>query len=132
MTRFTTPEFWQHFNRLPAEIQKLAEKDFDLLRACLKNGWNGPLARFRRQLAAESPGGLVAHQNRPVACSTQIWIFRQALKQNSRHPSLRLKKAGAFWTVRVGIHYRAVAKERTEGLIWFWIGHHSEYDRLLA
>jgi hypothetical protein len=34
------------------------------------------------------------------------------LKENPRHPSLRLKKAGAFWTARVGIHYRAVAKER--------------------
>jgi len=54
------------------------------------------------------------------------------LKENPRHPSLRLKKAGKFWTVRIGIHYRAVAKERAEGLNWFWIGHHSEYDKLLA
>jgi hypothetical protein len=84
MNHFTTPEFWEHFNRLAPEIQRLAEKDFELL------------------------------------------------KQNPRHPSLRLKKAGTFWTARVGIHYRAVAKERTEGLVWFWIGHHSEYDRLLG
>ena len=54
------------------------------------------------------------------------------LKQNPRHSSLHLKKAGKFWTVRVGIHYRAVAKERSEGLNWFWIGHHSEYDRLIS
>ena len=54
------------------------------------------------------------------------------LKEDPRHPSLRLKKAGKFWTVRIGIHYRAVAKERAEGLNWFWIGHHSEYDKLLA
>ena len=77
MTHFTTPEFWGHFNQLPKAIQRLAKKDFELL------------------------------------------------KQNPRHPSLRLKKAGNFWTARVGIHYRAVAKERTEGLNWFWIGHHS-------
>jgi hypothetical protein len=81
---FTTPEFWEHFARLPSEIQELARKDFELL------------------------------------------------KRDSRYPSLRLKKAGAFWTVRVGIHYRAIAKERAEGLNWFWIGHHSEYDRLLS
>lgn len=56
----------------------------------------------------------------------------ELLKQNPRHPSLRLKKAGVFWTARVGIHYRAIAKERTEGLNWFWIGHHSEYDRLIS
>ena len=36
------------------------------------------------------------------------------------------------WTARVGIHYRAIAKERAEGLNWFWIGHHSEYDKLLS
>ena len=54
------------------------------------------------------------------------------LKENPRHPSWRLKKAGKFWTARIGIHYRAVAKERAEGLNWFWIGHHSEYDKLLA
>ena len=40
----------------------------------------------------------------------------ELLKHNPRHPSLRLKKAGVFWTVRVGIHYRALAKERVEGL----------------
>lgn len=84
MRHFTTPEFWQHFEHLPAEIQSLAKKDFELL------------------------------------------------KQNPRHPSLRLKKAGKFWTARIGIHYRAVAKERTEGLKRFWIGHYSEYDRLVS
>ena len=56
----------------------------------------------------------------------------EPIKHPLRHPSLRLKKAGNFWTVRVGVHYRAVAKERSEGLNWFWIGHHSEYDRLLS
>ena len=25
-----------------------------------------------------------------------------------------------------------IAKERAEGLNWFWIGHHSEYDRLIS
>jgi mRNA-degrading endonuclease RelE of RelBE toxin-antitoxin system len=54
------------------------------------------------------------------------------LKENPRHPSLRLKKIGDFWSVRVGIHYRAIAKDRAEGLNWFWIGHHSEYDKLLS
>ena len=84
MKHFTTPDFWEHFNRLPEEIQRIAKKDFELV------------------------------------------------KQNPRHPSLRLKKVGAYWTARIGIHYRVVAKERAEGLNWFWIGHHSEYDKLLS
>ncbi len=56
----------------------------------------------------------------------------ELLKENLRHPSLRLKKVGIFYSARVGLHYRALAKERREGLVWFWIGHHSEYDRLLG
>lgn len=53
------------------------------------------------------------------------------LKQDPKHPSLRFKKVGRFWSVRVGIHYRAVAVEDGSDLVWFWIGHHSEYERLL-
>jgi hypothetical protein len=51
------------------------------------------------------------------------------LKGDPRHPSLHLKKVGRFWSVRVGSHYRALAVEATDGLIWFWIGSHADYDR---
>lgn len=54
------------------------------------------------------------------------------LKENPRHPSLRLKKVGAFWSARVGRGYRAVARDRAEGLVWFWIGPHDQYDRLIG
>jgi len=53
------------------------------------------------------------------------------LKQNPRHPSLHFKKVGRFWSARVGDHYRAIAVEDDSGYVWFWIGHHSEYDRLI-
>jgi len=55
----------------------------------------------------------------------------EIMKANSRHPSIHLKKTGIFWSARVGIQYRALAKEREEGLIWVWIGHHSQYDHWL-
>jgi hypothetical protein len=83
VNHFTDPEFWSHYNRLPPEIRKLADKNFQLM------------------------------------------------KQNPRHPSLPLKKVGAFWSARVGLTFRALAKERAEGLVWFWIGSHAEYDALL-
>jgi hypothetical protein len=54
------------------------------------------------------------------------------LRQDPHHPSLRLKNVGAFWSARVGLHYRVLARERTEGLVWFWIGPHSQYDPLLT
>jgi len=53
------------------------------------------------------------------------------LKRDPHHPSLRLKKIDSFWSVRVGLRYRALARDRAEGLVWFWIGHHSQYELLL-
>jgi hypothetical protein len=53
------------------------------------------------------------------------------LRQNPHHPSLSLRKIEKFWSARVGLHYRALARNRAEGLVWFWIGHHGEYERLL-
>ena len=54
------------------------------------------------------------------------------IKENRRHPSLRFKKVGELWSARVGLHYRALATEEPDGFLWFWIGTHAEYDRLLA
>lgn len=53
------------------------------------------------------------------------------LKSDPRHPSLRLKKVGRYWSARVGQHHRALAVEAPDGLVWFWIGTHAEYDQLL-
>jgi len=55
----------------------------------------------------------------------------ELLKQNSRYPSLHFKKVGQFWSVRIGIHYRALAVEDDGEIAWFWIGSHAEYDQLL-
>jgi len=43
----------------------------------------------------------------------------ELLKANPRHPSLQLKKVGEYYSVRVGIKYRAVAVGVEEGLLWF-------------
>lgn len=55
----------------------------------------------------------------------------EQLKSNPKHPSLHFKKVGRFWSVRVGIGYRALAVRSGEHFIWFWIGSHADYDRLL-
>ena len=54
------------------------------------------------------------------------------LKENPQHPSLHLKKVDLYWSVRVGARYRALAVEKEEGILWFWIGTHAEYDKLLS
>lgn len=53
------------------------------------------------------------------------------LKSDPHHPSLQLKKVGRFWSVRIGLRYRALAAEVEDGKLWFWIGSHADYDRLL-
>jgi hypothetical protein len=53
------------------------------------------------------------------------------LKEDPRHPSLRLKKVGKYWSVRAGRGYRALATEVDGGLLWFWIGSHKDYDELI-
>jgi len=53
------------------------------------------------------------------------------LKSDSQHPSLHLKKVGRYWSARVGRRYRTLAVETEKGLIWFWIGTHPEYEKLI-
>ena len=83
MTHRTSRKFWQFYEQLSAEVQELADKNYELLKA------------------------------------------------DPYHPALHFKKIGRFWSVRVGLHYRALAVERDDDLVWFWIGHHSEYDVLV-
>jgi hypothetical protein len=53
------------------------------------------------------------------------------LKENPQHPSLHFKKIGRRWSARVSAGYRALALEIDEGFLWYWIGHHSDYDRMI-
>jgi hypothetical protein len=80
----TTPEFWALYNQLPQEIQQLADKNYELLKA------------------------------------------------DPKHPSLHFKQIGNLWSVRVGKYYRALGFDKPEGILWFWIGSHSDYNGILA
>jgi hypothetical protein len=53
-------------------------------------------------------------------------------KRDPRHPSLKFKKVGQYRSVRVGLRYRALAVEAEDGYLWFWIGSHADYDRLIG
>ena len=87
MNHLTLPRFWELYGKLLKEVQKLADKNYRLL------------------------------------------------KLDPTHPSLHFKKVGKnkqLWSVRVGINYRALGIEKGEGIVWFWIGNHAEYDKLLS
>jgi mRNA-degrading endonuclease RelE of RelBE toxin-antitoxin system len=86
MKHFALPRFWKCYRELPSNIQKLADKNFKLL------------------------------------------------KEDTSHPSLHFKKIGSdkhLLSVRVGIGYRALGVEKTDGIYWFWIGTHADYDKLI-
>jgi len=56
-------------------------------------------------------------------------------EQDPSHPSLQLKKVHdkhPIYSVRIALGWRAVGILQGEDMIWFWIGSHAEYDRLLA
>jgi hypothetical protein len=58
----------------------------------------------------------------------------ELLKHDPSHPSLQFKRIGGgkLYSVRVGLHYRALGLAAALGVHWFWIGSHSEYDKLLS
>jgi len=56
-------------------------------------------------------------------------------QQNPYHPSLHFKPVHPvkpIFSVRVNIDFRAVGIRENEEMIWFWIGPHTEYEKLLA
>ena len=53
------------------------------------------------------------------------------LRADPGHPSLRFREIDGMWTARVGAHHRALAYRRDDGYVWFWIGSHAEYDKLM-
>jgi hypothetical protein len=84
LNHHVTPDFWQLYNSLPLSTQKLAKKNYKLL------------------------------------------------KRNPKHPSIHFKNVGKYWSARVGSQYRALAVcPDSDIYVWFWIGTHTEYDKLI-
>jgi hypothetical protein len=57
----------------------------------------------------------------------------QRWRKEPFHPSLQFKELRpALWSVRINDNYRALALRESDLIVWFWIGTHSEYDRLIT
>jgi Txe/YoeB family toxin of Txe-Axe toxin-antitoxin module len=60
--------------------------------------------------------------------------YRQ-FKRDPWHNSLRFKKVHPslpIYSVRITKGYRAVGKQDEWGMLWFWIGSHADYEKLLS
>lgn len=53
------------------------------------------------------------------------------LKIDPHHPSLHLKRVGRYWSARVGLSYRVLGVNGADGIVWFWIGPHEDYARII-
>jgi hypothetical protein len=79
-----------------------------------------------------SPAFWQAYRQLPEAVRALADKNFELLKADPHHPSLRLKKIGRYWSVRIGSRYRALAVSVDDGLLWFWIGSHADYDAMIG
>ena len=62
---------------------------------------------------------------------------RQAYRlfiENPYHPSLHFKPIHPtcpIYSVRIRLDYRAVGVRDGDDIIWYWVGSHAEYDKLI-
>lgn len=63
---------------------------------------------------------------------------REAYKRfaaDPHHPGLRFKRVHdtePIYSVRINLDFRALGVRDGDEVLWFWIGSHAEYERLLA
>jgi len=58
----------------------------------------------------------------------------ELFRDNPSHPGLRFKKVNSdpdVYSARIGIGYRAVGVLAGDAIVWYWIGSHADYDKLL-
>jgi hypothetical protein len=58
----------------------------------------------------------------------------QMWKENPRHPGVRFKRVDdeePIYSARVSDAYRVLGILEGDTVIWYWIGGHDEYERLL-
>jgi hypothetical protein len=70
----------------------------------------------------------------PVEVREQAEKAFALLQENPQHRSLHFKKIEGTadrWSVRVGSHYRALARQVGDEMRWHWIGTHNDYNRKL-
>ncbi len=75
------------------------------------------------------------HGALPAHIRQQARDAYRLFRLNPSHPGLRFKKVyddPPIYSARVGIGYRALGTLDGNTVIWFWIGSHADYDKLLA
>lgn len=76
-----------------------------------------------------------AFEQLPRHIQTQAREAYNLWQTDAYHPSLQFKiihKQKEIYSVRIGIGWRALGVRNDNAMIWFWIGSHSEYERIIS
>ncbi len=71
----------------------------------------------------------------PAHVQQQAREAYRLFRQDPSHPGLHFKQVHPdppLYSARVGMSYRAVGVRDGSTIVWYWIGSHAAYDRLLA
>jgi hypothetical protein len=70
----------------------------------------------------------------PQRVQSQAREAYRLFRDNPGHPGLHFKQVHSrppVFSARVGISYRAVCVKEGNEAVWYWIGTHAEYDKLI-
>ena len=78
---------------------------------------------------------LEAYRKLPKSIREQARKAYRQFRQNPHHPSLKFKSihpSEPFYSARISRRYRTVGIREGDIIIWFWIGSHTDYDKLIT
>jgi mRNA-degrading endonuclease RelE of RelBE toxin-antitoxin system len=78
---------------------------------------------------------LKAYRRLPKEVREQARKAYRLFRENPYHPSLNFKSIHAsqsLYSARISRGYRTVGIRADDVIVWFWIGSHADYDRLIS
>jgi hypothetical protein len=70
----------------------------------------------------------------PARIQAQALRAYRLWSRDPQHPSLRFKQvhpSKPIYSVRIALGWRALGIREGDTMVWFWIGSHADYDRLV-
>ncbi len=71
----------------------------------------------------------------PKSTQAKVRAAYRLWAADPHHPSLRFKKVHTtrpIYSVRVDLDWRVLGLLQEGTMVWFWVGPHSEYEKLLS
>ncbi len=82
-----------------------------------------------------TPRFWAAYRGLPADVQEHARQAYRLFRENPGHPSLRFKKVSnrePIYSARVTLNYRSLGLVDGDEITWFWIGNHTDYERLLG